>query len=81
VYSEYSKGKLERMAQHKTIITKAVKKRKKSDLWFYIIIFILLSTMFLWYLRQIGYLPLWIDNQPSTLIAEMDPATRERRTD
>ena len=28
-----------------------------------------------------GYLPLWIDNQPSTLIAEMDPTTRERRAD
>jgi len=26
-----------------------------------------------------GYLPLWIDKQPSTLIAEIDPATKERR--
>lgn len=56
-----------------------VKKRGKNDLWFYAIIAILLVTMFLWYIRQMGYLPLWIDNQPSTLIAEMDPATSERR--
>ncbi|MEA3453762.1 MAG: hypothetical protein U9R12_02405, partial [Candidatus Caldatribacteriota bacterium] len=66
------------MAQQKTIVTEVVKKRKKSDLWFYIIIIVLLVTMFLWYLRQMGYLPLWIDNQPSSLIVEMDPATRER---
>lgn len=65
----------------KSKTTMMAKKSKKSDLWFYIIIFILLATMLLWYLRQIGYLPLWIDNQPSTLIAEMDPGTRERRAD
>ena len=63
----------------KTKTVTRVKKIKKSDLWFYIIIIILLVTMFLWYIRQMGYLPLWIDNQPSTLIAEIDPATRERR--
>jgi len=60
--------------------TEMGKKRKKSDLWFYVIIIILLVTMFLWYLRQMGYLPLWIDNQPSSLIAEIDQATREKRT-
>ncbi len=58
-----------------------VKKSKKSDLWFYIVIIVLLVAIFLWYIRQMGYLPLWIDNQPSTLIAEMDPATKERRAD
>ncbi len=55
------------------------KKIKKMDLWFYIIIAILLVAMFLWYIRQLGYLPLWIDNQPSALIAEIDPASKERR--
>ena len=65
-----------------SISTKEITKRaKKSDLWFYVIIIILLATMFLWYLRQMGYLPLWIDNQPSSLIAEIDPALRERRAD
>lgn len=63
----------------KTITNKMVKKRKKSDLWFYIIIIILLAAMFLWYLRQIGYLPLWIDNQPSSLITQMDSTLREKR--
>ena len=63
----------------KTKTTETIKKGKKSDLWFYIIIGILLITMFLWYIRQMGYLPLWIDKQPSTLIAEIDPATKERR--
>ncbi|MDD5014358.1 MAG: amidohydrolase family protein [Atribacterota bacterium] len=57
------------------------KKRKKSDLWFYIIITILLATMFLWYTRQMGYLHLWTDNQPSALIAGIDPVVTERRTD
>ncbi|MGB2783413.1 MAG: amidohydrolase family protein [Atribacterota bacterium] len=65
----------------KTKSAAMVKKSKKSDLWFYIVIFVLLAAMLLWYIRQMGYLPLWIDNQPSTLIAEMDPATRERRAD
>jgi len=69
------------MTQQKTVVTKVANKRKKSDLWFYIIIIILLATMFLWYIRQMGYLPLWIDKQPSTLIAEMDTATREKRVD
>jgi predicted TIM-barrel fold metal-dependent hydrolase len=55
------------------------KKIKKMDLWFYIIITILLAAMFLWYIRQLGYLPLWIDNQPSALVAEIDSATTERR--
>jgi predicted TIM-barrel fold metal-dependent hydrolase len=36
--------------------------------------------MFLWYLGQIGYLPLWIDNQPSSLITQMDSTLREKRT-
>jgi len=63
----------------KTKTAAKTKKSKKNDLWFYIIIIVLLVTMFLWYIRQMGYLPLWIDNQPSTLIAGMDPATRERR--
>jgi len=31
------------------------------------------------YLRRMGYLPLWIDKQPSSIIAEMDSDTRERR--
>ena len=35
--------------------------------------------MFLWYLRQIGYLPLWVDNQPSSLITQMDPTLKEKR--
>jgi predicted TIM-barrel fold metal-dependent hydrolase len=85
VYFECSKGKLERMAQKKmklkTKTTAIEKKRKKSDLWFYIVIFILLAAMLLWYARQMGYLPLWVDNRPSTFIAEMDPAIRERRAD
>jgi len=63
----------------KTKTATIVKKRKKSDLWFYIIITILLAVMFFWYIRQMGYLPLWIDNQPSALIAEIGPATTERR--
>jgi len=62
-----------------TINKEIIKKRKKGDLWFYIIIIILLVMMFLWYLRQMGHLPLWIDNQPSTLIAETDPAVSEKR--
>lgn len=60
------------------------KKRKKSDLWFYAIMIILLATMFFWYARQMGYLPLSIDNQPSAAVAlnaEIDPATREKRAD
>ena len=72
---------VQRQVNIKTKGATMVKKSKKSDLWFYIIIFILLATMFLWYIRQMGYLPLWIDNQPSTLIAEMDLATREKRAD
>ena len=81
MYFELLKGKVEKMAKRqvniKTKTTTKVKKIKKSDLWFYIIIIILLVTMFLWYIRQMGYLPLWIDKQPLTLIAEIDPATRE----
>ena len=63
----------------KTKTTTREKKIKKMDLWFYIIITILLAAIFLWYIRQLGYLPLWIDNQPSALIAEIDPASTERR--
>ena len=63
----------------KTNTTTRAKKIKKSDLWFYSIIIILLLTMFLWYIRQMGYLPLWIDKQPSNQVAEIDSATRERR--
>jgi len=59
---------------------KVIQKRKKSDLWFYIAISIILIVMGLWYLRQIGYLSLWIDNQPAPLIVEMESAIRERRS-
>ena len=53
--------------------------RKKSDLWFYILIGLALVIIGLGYLRQLGYLPLGIDSRPSPLIGEMDPALREER--
>lgn len=39
----------------------------------------MLVAISLVYLRRMGYLPLWIDKQPSSIIAEMDSDTRERR--
>ena len=58
---------------------KVIQERKKSDLWFYIAISIILMVMCLWYLRQVGYLSLWINNRPSSLITEMESDVRVRR--
>jgi len=55
------------------------KKKKKSDLWFYIFIIIALAVMLLWYLRQIGYLSLWMDHRPSPALQEIDFALKEKR--
>jgi len=54
---------------------------KKSDLWFYIIICILLLAISLVHLRRMGYLPLWIDKQASSLVKQMEPEVRQRRAD
>ena len=61
------------------IKSKQSNKKKKSDLWFYIVVIILIIVISLLTLRKMGFLKLWIDNQPSSLVMEMDSDTRERR--
>jgi len=66
------------------LVRKVIKKNiknKKSDLWFYTLIVIALIGMFLWYLRQIGYLPLWIDYQPSPILQSIDSSSKEKRAE
>ena len=55
------------------------KKMKKWELYFYIIIGIILVIEIFIIFRQQGWLPLWTDNLPSPLIAQMEPAVREKR--
>jgi len=55
------------------------KKRKKWELYFYIIIGIILVIEIFIIFRRQGWLPLWIDNLPSPLITQMEPAVKEKR--
>ena len=58
---------------------KQTKKMKKWELYFYIIISIILVIEIFIIFRRQGWLPLWIDNLPSPLITQMEPAVREKR--
>jgi hypothetical protein len=55
------------------------KKKKKWELYFYIIIGIILAAEIFILVRQQGWLPLWVDKLPSPLIAQMEPSVREKR--